>query len=338
MHVRPVHGARAVRPGRRLLPRRRRATRPRRRLPDRARAPSDLRRDAGPACSRRLGPARSSRDRFVVREHGAGTGALALAILDGLRAIRRWRRSATSRSRSRPPARRASGRGSPRPVSADASSRPTPTRDPVDGVVLANEVLDALPVHRVRQRGGRLREVARRLSADGAFVDVEIARRRRRSRRGSPTRASSSPTARRAEICLALDAWIADAAAGLRARPPAAHRLRLPGGRAVRPGPPARRHAPRLRPPPVHDDPYRHVGRQDLTAHVDVTAVERAAAPRRADHLGNDDPGRGPGRARHRGAAAGDPGRPGHRRSRPTWRSDRRSCACWTRPRWAASG
>jgi SAM-dependent MidA family methyltransferase len=27
----------------------------------------------------------------------------------------------------------------------------------------------------------------------------------------------------------------------------------------------------------VHDDPYRHVGRQDLTAHVDVTAVERAA-------------------------------------------------------------
>jgi SAM-dependent MidA family methyltransferase len=27
----------------------------------------------------------------------------------------------------------------------------------------------------------------------------------------------------------------------------------------------------------VHDDPYRHVGRQDLTAHVDVTAIERAA-------------------------------------------------------------
>ena len=27
----------------------------------------------------------------------------------------------------------------------------------------------------------------------------------------------------------------------------------------------------------VHDDPYRFVGRQDLTAHVDVTAVERAA-------------------------------------------------------------
>jgi SAM-dependent MidA family methyltransferase len=27
----------------------------------------------------------------------------------------------------------------------------------------------------------------------------------------------------------------------------------------------------------VHADPYRHVGRQDLTAHVDLTALERAA-------------------------------------------------------------
>ena len=36
----------------------------------------------------------------------------------------------------------------------------------------------------------------------------------------------------------------------------------------------------------VHDDPYRHVGRQDLTAHVDVTAVERAAAAAGLVHLG----------------------------------------------------
>ena len=36
----------------------------------------------------------------------------------------------------------------------------------------------------------------------------------------------------------------------------------------------------------VHDDPYIHVGRQDLTAHVDVTAVERAAAGAGLTHLG----------------------------------------------------
>src|SRR4029453_15421475 len=36
----------------------------------------------------------------------------------------------------------------------------------------------------------------------------------------------------------------------------------------------------------VHDDPYAHVGRQDLTAHVDVTAVERAAFAAGLTHLG----------------------------------------------------
>ena len=36
----------------------------------------------------------------------------------------------------------------------------------------------------------------------------------------------------------------------------------------------------------VHDDPYLHVGRQDLTAHVDVTAVERAAIAAGLTHLG----------------------------------------------------
>ena len=34
-----------------------------------------------------------------------------------------------------------------------------------------------------------------------------------------------------------------------------------------------------------HDDPYRHVGRQDLTAHVDVTAVEQAATAAGLEHL-----------------------------------------------------
>ena len=36
----------------------------------------------------------------------------------------------------------------------------------------------------------------------------------------------------------------------------------------------------------VHDDPYAHVGRQDLTAHVDVDAVVRAADRAGLAHLG----------------------------------------------------
>ncbi len=80
-----------------------------------------------------------------------------------------------------------------------------------------------------------------------------------------------------AEICLALDDWIADAAAGL-----ARGLLVLIdyGAPAADLYDPVRRRDGTLRAyvrQQVHDDPYRHVGRQDLTAHVDVTAVEAAA-------------------------------------------------------------
>ena len=54
----------------------RRPARAGRRLPDRARAAPDLRRDAAPADRRGLGGASGDPSPFVVREHGAGDGAL----------------------------------------------------------------------------------------------------------------------------------------------------------------------------------------------------------------------------------------------------------------------
>ena len=82
--LRPVHGAGAVRPGWRLLPRPRRA-------PGRdgdfltAPEPHPI---FGAALSRAVADAwdraRTGRSRSCVREHGAGTGALAVAILDAL--------------------------------------------------------------------------------------------------------------------------------------------------------------------------------------------------------------------------------------------------------------
>jgi SAM-dependent MidA family methyltransferase len=90
----------------------------------------------------------------------------------------------------------------------------------------------------------------------------------------------------RAEICLALEPWLAAAARGLErgvlllidyGHP--AHELYDP----VRRRDGTLRAYVRHR---VHDDPYRHVGRQDLTAHVDVTAVERAAVTAGLSHLG----------------------------------------------------
>jgi SAM-dependent MidA family methyltransferase len=76
---------------------------------------------------------------------------------------------------------------------------------------------------------------------------------------------------------LTLDTWVAAAATPLR------HGLVMLidyGAPATELYDPIRRRDGTLRAyvrHQVHDDPYRFVGRQDLTAHVDVTAVERAA-------------------------------------------------------------
>ena len=85
--LRAVHGPRPVRPGRWLLPIRGGPARSSRRLPDGTRDAPDLRDDV----ARFVDDVWQGLDRpdpFVIREHGAGDGALAIAILTGLRASR----------------------------------------------------------------------------------------------------------------------------------------------------------------------------------------------------------------------------------------------------------
>ncbi len=220
-------------------------------------------------------------DPFVVQEHGAGTGALAVAFLgsitdqDFLGAIRY------------------------EPVEVDARRvaaflettttaghgarvfKPGERAGRFDGVILANEVLDALPVHRVRQRGADLRELAVGLRSDDALHEVET----------DPTTGDLAARLERegitlvdgqtAEICIGLDAWLAAAVAPLRR---GVVLLIDYGAPAAQLYDPVRRRGGTLRAylrHRVHDDPLIHVGRQDLTAHVDVTAVEWAA-----NHLG----------------------------------------------------
>ena len=82
----------------------------------------------------------------------------------------------------------------------------------------------------------------------------------------------------RAEICLALDGWVERAAAGLGR---GALLLIDYGHAAEELYDPRRRAAGTLATYLGHrvgEDPYRAVGRQDITAHVDFSAVERAAA------------------------------------------------------------
>ena len=156
---------------------------------------------------------------------------------------------------------------------------------PIDGLVVANEVLDALPTHRVVQRAGALRELRVGVTDDGGLVDVE----------SSPSPGIADRLAaegitladgQAAEVCLAVDAWMTRIAAGVRRGVvvlidyghPAAE---LYDGR--------RRPAGTLAAYQGHEvgfDPYRAVGHQDLTAHVDITAVVRAAAAAGLDHLG----------------------------------------------------
>ena len=151
--------------------------------------------------------------------------------------------------------------------------------------MLANEVLDALPVHRVEQVAGRLRErhVDHR---DGRLVEV----------RGDPStpalaaRLAGEAVALRdgqlAEISLAIEPWIRDAAAGLERGLLLLVDYGYPAAELYGP----RRLAGTLAAyvnHRVHDDPLVNVGRQDLTVHVDVTAVDRAALGAGLDRLGS---------------------------------------------------
>ncbi len=216
-------------------------------------------------------------DPFVIREHGAGTGALALSVLGAVddpafRAAIRFQPVEVDPRRETAFTERLTKAGFGDVVgAAQAGDRP------IQGVVIANEVLDALPVHRVRQRGETIREIAVAIDADGALVDVEIEPSTPALAARLAAEGIDLVDGQTAEICLALDDWVATAAA------PLAHGLLLLidyGAPAAELYDPVRRRDGTLRAyvrHHVHDDPYRFVGRQDLTAHVDVTAVERAA-------------------------------------------------------------
>jgi len=226
---------------------------------------------------------------FVIREHGAGSGALAAGILDGLR------RSGSAlfeavryQAIDVAPARLAVLMDRLGEAGLDRHVEPA-TDHPGPGAILANELLDALPVHRVEagpngdllERFVTLTAVERPGSEAGpggpaAAFTTQIgppstpALAERLAREGVHLRPGQA-----AEICLAIDGWIARAAAPLERGAvllidygyPATQLYRPERGSTLRA---YHRHR-------VHADPLVAIGRQDLTAHVDLTAVERAA-------------------------------------------------------------
>jgi SAM-dependent MidA family methyltransferase len=214
-------------------------------------------------------------DPFVVAEYGAGDGALAEPMLADLRATPVWaslryvpvdideRRLTSLRDRLS-----AAGLADRLALAPDR---------PFDGLVIANEVLDALPVHRVRRRDEGLRELAVEVDVAGALTEVEIEPTTPRISERLDAEGIRLEDGQTAEVCLELDRWIAEVAGLLR------RGLLLVidyGAIAAELYDAGRRRDGTLRAyvrHQVHGDPYRFVGRQDLTAHVDVTAVDAAA-------------------------------------------------------------
>jgi SAM-dependent MidA family methyltransferase len=212
---------------------------------------------------------------FTLREEAAGSGALGQAVLEALApsagdAVRyqpveiSTAREAAVRERLT-----AAGLGSRLAASGEDGA-------PITGVVLANELLDALPVHRVTLRGGLLREI-HVTWREGWFADE--------------ARASSTPELARtlqragvqlvegqlAEIGLAGQAWLRRVADRIERGLVIVIDYGHPAAELYDP---ARRRGGLLRTYRRHhvgDDPYRFVGEQDLTAHVDWTTLERVA-------------------------------------------------------------
>jgi len=223
---------------------------------------------------------------FTIREHGAGGGALAEAIVAGLDADGSGALDALHyRVVEIEPAREAAVRARLEPAGR-AGVLEADDGQPIDGLVIANEVLDALPTHRVVVRDGELREILVGVGPDGGLVDVEAAPTTPLLARRLADESIVLAEGQRAEICLALGPWVAGVASGLRRGAVLLIDYGHPAGELYDP---RRRAAGTLAAylrHQVHDDPFRAIGRQDLTAHVDVTAVERAAVAAGLDHVG----------------------------------------------------
>ena len=160
-----------------------------------------------------------------------------------------------------------------------------PPRTAWHGALIANEVLDALPVKRFVQRGGEWRELGVTVSAGSlAWGDVPAA---------SLLREAISPLAMHddmpegfeSELCLMAGPWINEVTASLQRGVALFIDYGLPRREyysAARDRGTLRCHYQQR----AHDNPFAHPGMEDITAWVDFTRVAEAADAARLDVLG----------------------------------------------------
>jgi SAM-dependent MidA family methyltransferase len=228
-------------------------------------------------CWERLG----SPDRFVIREYGAGIGGLAYDIIAGLSEASpgafdavEYRLVDVNEARLAEALGAMAQVGLAEKVDAELVSG-REELEPVTGVVLANEVADAMPAHRLIWRDGEARELLVGWR-DGWFADVEGPTSPEvRAAAGNVTSSVTFDDGDRFDVVPSAAEWFAGVVAGLER----GYALIIDYGYAVTELYAPSRRAGLVRGYAGHtvtDDPYLRVGRQDLTTHVDFTALERA--------------------------------------------------------------
>lgn len=225
-------------------------------------------------------------DPFVVREYGAGIGGLAYDIIAGLSTERPKIVASLQYQLLEPnPHRREQAMAAMAQVGltdrvSAADPKTVSDMEPMIGVILANEVADALPVHRLIVRDDSLRE---------AYVGWDQGKKTFQAIEGEP----SDPTfgnpmldnlaaqgvtvtdGDRLDVSPAASDWFAGAAASL----DRGYTIVIDYGYSASELYRGHRLTGTVRAYSDHtvsDDPFRLIGQQDLTAHVDFTALERA--------------------------------------------------------------
>jgi len=224
-----------------------------------------------------LGPAGSP---FTLVEVGAGDGRLAHAILRGLKKIAP---AVCAHTHLHLVERSAAARAAQHAVLAawtEQAIGSTEMPDEFDGVIVANELLDAMPVHQLTMRDGSLRET---------YVDLEgdclVAREGPLSTPDLQVHLSSGgvalPEGARAEVSPAATNWIRDAAKrlqrGFMVLIDYGHEAQQLYGGSTSQGTLTtyRRHQQAAS---ESGSPWLvHPGDQDITAHVNFTTIRAAA-------------------------------------------------------------
>lgn len=217
-----------------------------------------------------------------VLELGAGTGSLAAAILTALDgagalperyAILEVSGDLAARQRARLDA-------LPAHLRARVAWLERLPQTPLRGVILANEVADALPVRRFRVRGGAPRELGVALTPAGTLQDAERAPDAALAEAcaamfGAP--AHSLPDGYTSEVSLRVGPWIATLAECLERGSVLLFDYGLPRSHYYH----AQRVAGTLRchfRQRAHDEPLINLGVQDISAWVDFTRIAEAAS------------------------------------------------------------